>query len=123
MSCHFHVVLCDDVMSCHVMSCIVMYRHVMLLYCVCVVLVLLSCVSLCSVIFRKEQLRNIPESHTLNLDCHLPAPLKDQSQILCLTCSHQRECYEQRGPGEFKRFQERAIKYSGKRHYCNLSSS
>ena len=40
----------------------------------------------------------IPVSHILNLECHQPAPLKDQSQILCTTYFRQQECSEQRDP-------------------------
>ena len=47
---------------------------------------------------RKKTLQHIPVSHILSPGCHQPAPLTDQSQILCMNCSHQQECYERRDP-------------------------
>ena len=40
----------------------------------------------------------LPVSRIQNLDCHQRAPLKDQNQIPCRPCFHQRECYEQQDP-------------------------
>ena len=47
---------------------------------------------------RKKTLQHIPVSHILSPGCHQSIPLTDQSQILCMTCSHQKECYERRDP-------------------------